>query len=617
MTCPLVACAGVVDLEGALSPRPVSAGRWPLRLSRPGSVLRAYALLMVVACVAMLAGCEVLPGQPVPPKVPAKPAVASPPVTAPDTAAVLPVPSALPGDLAARDPDPPAVAARFPVPRLAFDVPGLAPGRQTYTTDAELKALLRSLQSDGSAASAQAAVRLLTPGRSQLGAPIEALLFTQASDTSPAGLRADGRPTVLLIAQQHGNEPAGAEALLVLAQQLARGSLQPLLKQLNVIVLPRANPDATQQGLRAAGNGIDINRDHLLLRTPEAQAMARLMRDYRPMVVLDAHEYQAAGNWPARLGVRRRHDLLLQYAQTPNTADFVTRAAEEWFRQPLLAALSREQLSADWYHVLSGEGNDRTVSMGSLRPDNSRNVAGLRHAVSLLIESRGIGLGRQHIERRVHSQVVAATSVLNLAAQRAGDLQKLRRFVDSEVSAQACKGEVVIEAEGTPSEYNLTGLDPATGRDRVLSINWVSTLQLKPLRKRNRPCGYWLAADQTEAAQRLRLLGLTVMQLPERLMLRGEAYKVQAAALRNAPARAGASEDSGYAEPVPVDLQSGLIEAEAGSYYIPLTQPLALLAVAALEPDSPGSYLAHGLIERADALARITVLPVSRMSALP
>ena len=575
----------------------------------------AGGLLLGVAV--LLAGCGLVPGRPVPPKAPPKPAVVAPAAKAPAPVASAPVVVTLPGGLAARDPDPPAVAARFPAPRLAYEVPGLAPGRQTYTSDAELKSLLRALQREGNAAAGQAAVRLLTPGRSQQGAAIEAVLFTLASDTSPAGLRADGRPTVLLIGQQHGNEPAGAEALLVVAQQLARGPLQPLLRQLNVIVLPRANPDGAQQGLRVTGNGIDINRDHLLLRTPEAQAMARLMRDYRPMVVLDAHEYQAAGNWPARMGVRRRHDVLLQYAQTPNTAEFVTRASEEWFRQPLLAALERERLSADWYHVLAGEGGDRSVAMGSIRPDNSRNVNGLRHAVSLLIETRGIGLGRQHIERRVHSHVIAATSVLNHAAQRAGDLQKLRRFVDSDVSAQACKGEVVIDAEGTASEYNLTGIDPLTGRDRVLSVNWVSTLQLKPLRKRARPCGYWLAADQGETAQRLRLLGLTVMQLPERLVLRGDTYKVQAATLRNTPARPGASEDSGYAEPVPVDLQAGLIEAEAGSYYVPLTQPLALLAVAALEPDSSGSYLAHGLIDRADALARITALPTARLSALP
>ena len=574
-------------------------------------------VLAAALSAALVAGCGGVPKRPLPPKPAAKPAVAVPVVPAAPAASQVAAPVALPGGLAARDIDPPPVAARFAAPSVRYAVPGLAPDRQAYTSDAELRAQLRALQREAAPANGLTTVRLLTAGRSQLGVPIEALLFTQAADASPEGLRTDVRPTVLLIGQQHGDEPAGAEALLVVAQQLAAGPLQPLLRQLNVLVLPRANPDGAATGRRLSHNGIDVNRDHLLLRTPEAQAMARLMRDYRPMVVVDAHEYQAAGAWPSRMGVRRRHDVLLQYAMTPNTAEFVTRASEEWFRKPLLVALQREQLSADWYHVLSAPGSERGVAMGSIRPDNSRNVGGLRHAVSLLIETRGIGLGRQHLMRRVLSQVTAATSVLNNAAQRAGDLQKLRRFVDSDVSAQACKGEVVIDAEGVPSEYNLTALDPVTGRDRVLSVNWLSTLQLKTLRKRVRPCGYWLAADQVEAAQRLRLLGLTVMQVPDRLLLRGELYKVQAQALRDAADKPGTPEDSGYAAPVPVELEPALIEAAAGTYYVPLTQPLALLAVAALEPDSPSSYLAHGLIDRADAVARITSLPISKLTELP
>lgn len=511
----------------------------------------------------------------------------------------------------------PAVAARFPVPGTVYLTPGLAAGRSSYTSDAELQAAMRALLREPAVGNGQAAVKLLSAGSSQLGVPIDVLLFTRSADTSSAGLRADGRPTVMFVGQQHGDEPAGAEAMLVLAQQLASGPLQNLLRQVNVLILPRANPDGALRAQRQSANGIDINRDHLLLRTPEAQAQARLLRDYRPMVVVDAHEYRAIGTWPTRFGIVRRHDVLLQYAMTANQAEFVTRASEEWFRKPLLAALEREKLSADWYHTSASDPADRSVAMGSIRPDNARNVNGLRHAVSLLIETRGGGLGRQHLQRRVHSHVVAAASILNSAAQRAADLQKLRRFVDSEVGSQACQGQFVLEAETTPSEYNLSGLEPLTGMPKLISVNWQSALLLRPVRTRPRPCGYWLAADQTEAALRLRQLGLNVQQVPDRQNLRGDAYRVLTETWRDAPPNRESANDSGYATPVPVELQAALIDAEPGSYFVPLTQPLALLAIAALEPDTPSSYLAHGLIDRANALARVTALPTVRFTVLP
>lgn len=584
---------------------PVEAGRQAPARCRPVRWQRGGALVLLAALV----GC----GSP----VARKPAPVAPSRPAPAPAVVPPAPTAasvpalpVPGVESA------AVAARFPAPAIAYQTPGLAAGRSTYTSDAELQSGLRALLREPAAGSGQSAVKLLVAGTSQRGVPIEALLLTRSADTSAGGVRADGRPTVMFVAQQHGDEPAGAEAMLVLAQQLANGPLQPLLRQLNVVILPRANPDGAQRAQRQSANGIDINRDHLLLRTPEAQAQARLMRDYRPMVVVDAHEYRAIGTWPTRFGIVRRHDVLLQYAMTPNVAEFVTRASEEWFRKPLLAALQREKLSADWYHTSMNDPADRTIAMGSIRPDNARNVGGLRHAVSLLIETRGGGLGREHLQRRVHSHLVAAANILNSAAQRAGDLQKLRRFVESEVGSQACQGQVVVDAETTPSEYSLSGLDPVSGEPKSLVVNWQSALALRPLRSRPRPCGYWLAADQTEAVLRLRLLGLNVQQVPERLNLRGDSYRVLTDSWRDAPNRESPN-DSGYATPVPVELQAALIDAEPGSYYVPLTQPLALLAIAALEPDTPSSYLAHGLIDRANALARVTALPLARFTTLP
>ena len=50
-------------------------------------------------------------------------------------------------------------------------------------------------------------------------------------------------------------------------------------------------------------------------------------------------------------------------------------------------------------------------------------------------------------------------------------------------------------------------------------------------------------------------------------------------------------------------------EAAAGSYYVPLDQPLAHQAVAALEPDTASSWFAHHIVPRLDAVLRVTSPP--------
>lgn len=492
--------------------------------------------------------------------------------------------------------EPEAIARQFTAPEQAFTTPGFAPGRLDLTTHAEVFGFLDAL------AARSDRIVVDTVGRSQQGRAMALAVLS-----GPRGV--DARlPTVLLLAQQHGNEPAGGEAALVLAQSLATDR-SSWLDRVNVLIMPRANPDAAERFMRETANRIDLNRDHLLLRTPEAQAIAGLMRDYAPAVVVDAHEYPAIAPYLDKFGGVARADVLLQYAMAPNVHEFVSRAAEEWFRRPLLERLQREGLTSDWYHTLATAPDDRRVAMGAPRPDLGRNAAGLRHAVSLLVETRGSELGRTHFARRVHTQVVAMESVLASAAARADDLAKLRRFVETETVAQACSGETVVEAASTPSEYLLKLIDPASGADMAVNVAWESALQLQTLRARARPCGYWLAAGERDAALRLRGLGLTVQRIEEQGVVRGESYRETS--------RAAVADSPGALQPQ-VETVPALLDVAPGSWYVPLDQPLAGLAIAALEPDTPVSYVTQGVIGGGvHAVSRVLARPGFRLGTLP
>ena len=532
----------------------------------------------------------------------APPAPPSLPET-PSSATTIPVPMREIGEL----PYSGAVAARFADPGIRYSTPGLAPGRHTFTTNAELSQWLHNLSKVPTANGTRATV--LEIGRSQNGTPIEALIVTRALGVTPNHLAATQRPTVVLMGQQHGDEPASSEALLAIAQELAQGQLENLAERLNLIIVPRANPDGAEAGTHATANGTDLDRDHLVLSTPEARALAVLVRDYHPIAVLDAHEYTVAGPYLAKFNALQSYDALLQYATSPNMPAFLTKASQEWYYQPMERALKTQNLSSQWIYTLSDEPNDVQLSMGDARPESARNVNGLKNAVSFAIESRGIGLGHTHLQRRVHTHVIAITSALNSTIERADSLEQVRSFVVRDTSAQACRDQVTIDAAGTPEQRDITLLDPQTGADKVLQVDWNSSLKLRPLESRARPCGYWLAASASTAIERLSLLGVQVLRVAEQGTLLADSYQ-QTGGSAVTPQEALATLN-GQSSPqrVQVALVRSAIDVPAGSYYVPLNQPLASLVVAALEPDTQSSYFAHRVIGDLSDTARIMATP--------
>lgn len=587
--------------------------------------MRPIAALLPLALLAACTSVALPPWTPPSTQPSAPPSAPTPaaqrPAPAPASAAVQVSPVAPPGapspSVTASEPEPygAAVAARFPAPSVVYNTPGLQAGRTTFTTQAEIQAWLRE---QASAASRTPGIRaaVLPIGRSQRGETLEALVLTRAGGTDPTVLQSAGKPTVLLVGQQHGDEPAGSEALLVIARELAQGLLQPALDRINVVIVPRANPDGAASGQRATTGGLDMNRDHLLLNTPEAQAIARLARDYNPTVVVDAHEYTVVGRFLQKFGTVQKFDALFQYSTTANLPEFLTKAAEEWYRRPLLAALKGQNLTAEWYYTTSSDLADKKISMGGTQPDTGRNVYGLKNAISLLVETRGVGIGRMHIQRRVHTQVTAITSALASTAQRANELHQLRPYLDKEVSAKACKEEAIVEAAPTSAQYDLAMLDPVTGADKTVSVDWDSALALRSLKARARPCGYWLSAASTVAVDRLRLQGVQVLRVAEQGSMLGDSYREISSTSGERQDVRGAIADSKAVLKVQVSLARGVVDVPRGSYYVPLNQPLGNLVLAALEPDTQSSYFANQLLQGLQSTVRVMAEPSVKLEEL-
>lgn len=483
----------------------------------------------------------------------------------------------------------PEIESRFPDPTALYATPGMGANRQQFSTHTEIATLLQSLS--GKAGNGYQ-LGTATIGTSQRGLPIQALIATQGQSTQATAINNNGKPTVLLVGGQRGDEPASTEALLAVASELGQGGLlAPLLQQINIIIVPRANPDAADTASPVTADGTDLTHDHLLLNTPEAQALARLTRSYRPAAVIDLHEFAAGGAFLQKFQAVQRYDVLLQPAATANAHEFINKAAREWYSQPIRSALNQAELSNEWFFQPSAQPDDKSLSMASLDADTLINASSLKNSAALLIASRGSDLGRQHIQRRVHSLVIAATASLRATAEKSQNLKQVESFVSRDISALACRNTLTVQAVQTPEQHSIRMLQADSGQEVEARVDWNSSLRIKPEQTRPRPCGYWLSAGSGRAVDRLRLQGVQVMQIAEPGQMLADSYNA---------ARIGSS------SPV---LTRGAIDTPMGSYYITLNQAKAHLVTAALEPDTPFSYISKSLITSPADIGRVVAAP--------
>jgi hypothetical protein len=475
-----------------------------------------------------------------------------------------------------------AVLARYPDVPIALDTPALMPGRSEFTSQAEMEAYLAALKAR------VPGLVLGSLGRSAQGRDIPYLIFTKERLTDPAAIVALGRPILWFIGLQHGNEPAGGEAMLALAASLAGGKLTPYLDRVTVVVVPRANPDGAAAFTRVTGSGADLNRDHLLLALPESAALHAKLVELPPDVVVDAHEFSVANRWLQKFAALEASDAMLLYATHPMVQPAVTALADGVFRPALEAAWQAHGLTSFWYHTTSYRPDDKLVSMGGNAPGIARNTFGLMGAVSFLIETRGVGVGMQAFQRRVATHVLAAEAVIATAAD---DPRRLHETVrEARQASAAAHADLIVAQRLAVAPVDLPMIDPETARDRPTSVAFQDSRAVTATAKRARPAGYILLGDAAAAADRLALDMVAVCALAAPAAIDAEAFILKGAVKRIN--RESINPDQSVA----VELTRKSLALPAGTRFVPLNQPTAALAAAALEPDSPGSFIGTGII---------------------
>jgi hypothetical protein len=486
---------------------------------------------------------------------------------------------------------PERVRALYPDLPLDLSAPALVPGRTAFTTQEELEAFVLAL------GEAHRSVVVGKLGLTQQGRDIPYLVFTAEGLRDAAAIRALGRPIVWLIGQQHGNEPAGGEAMLALAHALAGGELAGLLDRITVVIVPRANPDGAAAFRRTTANGLDMNRDYILLSLPETRAIETKAAELPPDIIIDAHEFSVVNRWLEKFGAYEASDAMILEATHPMVPPEVSRLANELFTPAIDAAFGKLGLTRFWYHTTSTNVSDRVVSMGGNAHGISRNAFGLANAVSYLIETRGVGILHEGWQRRVGTHYVMARAILQTAARQTATI-KLRLAAAREHAA-ASIADLVLAHKIAVTRLDIPFVDPQTGERRLINVAFQDSRAVTPTLTRPRPLGYFIDPAAGEPIAALRLRDIRMCALAGPIESEVESFRVET--IGQPVDRRAINPD----QTVKSTLFRRSVVLPAGTVFVPLNQPAANAVVVALEPDSPGSFAGVGLVPVTNGLAAV------------
>jgi hypothetical protein len=189
---------------------------------------------------------------------------------------------------------------------------------------------------------------------------------------------------VFFFAQQHGNEPAGKDALIYLINQIYQKP-QILPEDVELWLMPMVNPDGAENNKRRNGNDFDLNRDHQLLSQPETQTLHKIFRRIMPHISVDCHEFARDSKDYDEKGWLEWPQIMMGCANNPLFESSIFEKGLRWCDD--VKYLMNENGHNYTRYYLGGLPPNDELRFSAPDMDDARNGFGAYGGISFIIES--------------------------------------------------------------------------------------------------------------------------------------------------------------------------------------------------------------------------------------
>jgi len=469
--------------------------------------------------------------------------------------------------------------------------------------------------------------RLLHPttfGYTMEGRALPLVVVGRVRDASPAAVRSSGKIRVYIQANIHAGEVEGKEAMQMLLRALARGEHAAWFDSLVLLVAPIYNADGNERvkltnrplqngpvggmGQRANAQGLDLNRDHMKLESPEARAVVALFNAYDPQVAIDLHTTDGSF-----------HGYHLTYAPPlhPNTDSAIVRLLrDDWLPAVTRAIKRRDGWDFYYYGDFPGPrepGVERGWYSFDARPRFNNNYIGLRNRIAILSEAYSYAT----FEERIHATYRFVEEILSYARAHAATVRRVVAAADAaDVTGRTLS--LREEFQRTDSVAILVGAvaedrNPYTGERllRRLEVRRPERMPefqtFRPTETAVAPAVYYVPPTLTKVIALLEAHGVRLERLA-----RAETRGVERFAIDSQTT--AATEFQGHKERTLFGHWDGAeVSLPESTVVVAVSQPLGRLAFTLLEPRSDDGVVDWNVLD--DVLADAKSYPILRGGA--